>query len=176
MKSRIGICAPTRLWAVAEEKGAKGDKACLGAQVNPSLRPSPLQVPPCSGHGALGEEGQATAWVGDGPSTSEWPAPWLASPAPFGGFSTGAAWIAAGPLAPDGIGLAQGGRTVFAQQPVGLLGRAFNWLWKGEGVAIGLAHDKMWDDVPQLEGQGAGEGPQPVALGRAGYAAVHLQS
>jgi len=34
----------------------------------------------------------------------------------------------------------------------------------------------MWDDTPRLEGWGASEGPQPVALRCPGYTAAHLKS
>jgi len=47
---------------------------------------------------------------------------------------------------------------------------------KGEGNNIRLACEKLWDDVPRLKAQGASEGPRPVALRRAGYAAAHLKS
>ncbi|KAK4810175.1 hypothetical protein QYF61_010948 [Mycteria americana] len=47
---------------------------------------------------------------------------------------------------------------------------------KGEGDNIRLARDKLWDDTPRLEGQGASEGPQPVALSCAGYTGAHLKS
>ncbi|GAB0203195.1 hypothetical protein GRJ2_002785100 [Grus japonensis] len=39
---------------------------------------------------------------------------------------------------------------------------------KGEGDNIRLASDMLWDDVPRLEGRGAGEGPQPTAQRCAG--------
>ncbi|GAB0175694.1 hypothetical protein GRJ2_000034600 [Grus japonensis] len=39
---------------------------------------------------------------------------------------------------------------------------------KGEGDNIRLASDMSWDDVPRLEGWGAGEGPQPTAQRHAG--------
>jgi len=38
-----------------------------------------------------------------------------------------------------------------------------------------LARDRLWDDTPGSEGRGASEGPQPVALRRAGYTAAHLR-
>ncbi|KAK4825362.1 hypothetical protein QYF61_026881 [Mycteria americana] len=55
-------------------------------------------------------------------------------------------------------------------------------MWSSEhikiisGDNIRLACDKLWDDTPRLEGQGASEGPQSVALRRAGYTAAHLKS
>jgi len=47
---------------------------------------------------------------------------------------------------------------------------------KGEGDNIGLTCDKLKGDMPRLEGWGAGEGPQPVALRCAGCTAPHLKS
>jgi len=47
---------------------------------------------------------------------------------------------------------------------------------KGEGDNIRLTHDKMWDNTPRLGGQGANEGPHPVALRCAGYTGAHLKS
>ncbi|GAB0203506.1 interleukin-6 receptor subunit beta [Grus japonensis] len=47
---------------------------------------------------------------------------------------------------------------------------------KWEGDNIRLACDKLWDDMPRLEGQGAGEGPQPTAQRRAGQTAARLKS
>ena len=44
---------------------------------------------------------------------------------------------------------------------------------KGEGDNIRPACDKLWDDTPRLEGRGASEGPQPVALRLAGYTGAH---
>ena len=46
---------------------------------------------------------------------------------------------------------------------------------KGEGDNIRLACEKLWDDTPRLEGRGASEGPQPVALRCAVYTAAHLK-
>jgi len=43
---------------------------------------------------------------------------------------------------------------------------------KGEGDNIRLVHDQLWDDMPRLEGQGASESPQPVALRCTGYTAA----
>jgi len=47
---------------------------------------------------------------------------------------------------------------------------------KGEGDNSRLACDKLWDDMPRIEGGGANEGPQPLALRSAGYTAAHLKS
>jgi len=47
---------------------------------------------------------------------------------------------------------------------------------KGEGEHIRLICDKLWDDMPRLEGWGAREGPHLVALRCAGYTAAHLKS
>jgi len=47
---------------------------------------------------------------------------------------------------------------------------------KGEGDNIRLAHDQLWGDTARLEGWVASKGPQPVALGHAGYTAAHLKS
>jgi len=47
---------------------------------------------------------------------------------------------------------------------------------KGEGDNIRLAHNKLWDDMPRLEGQGVSEAPQIVALRHAEHTAVHLKS
>ncbi|GAB0205823.1 hypothetical protein GRJ2_003047900 [Grus japonensis] len=56
----------------------------------------------------------------------------------------------------------------------------FQWLGvklgsNGEGDNIRLACDKLWDDVPGLEGPSAGEGPQPIAQRRAGHTAACLK-
>ena len=47
---------------------------------------------------------------------------------------------------------------------------------KDEGDNIKLAHDKLWDDTPRLEGQGGSEGPRPVALTLARHIAAHSES
>ena len=47
---------------------------------------------------------------------------------------------------------------------------------KWEGDNIRLACDKLWDEMPRSEGQGASKSSQPVAQRHAGYTAAHLKS
>lgn len=47
---------------------------------------------------------------------------------------------------------------------------------KGWSDTIKLAHAKLWDDTPKLEGWSASESPQSVSLGYAGYTAAHFKS
>lgn len=56
---------------------------------------------------------------------------------------------------------------------------ALTELWTrhdGEGDDIRLACDKLWDEMPRLEGQDASEGPQLVALRCVGHTEAHLKS
>ncbi|GAB0210369.1 hypothetical protein GRJ2_003502700 [Grus japonensis] len=46
---------------------------------------------------------------------------------------------------------------------------------KGEGDNIRLACNMLWDDVPRLEGRGAGEDPQPTAQRCAGRTTARLK-
>ncbi|GAB0190818.1 nucleoside diphosphate kinase 6 [Grus japonensis] len=62
---------------------------------------------------------------------------------------------------------------VFTQELVGIIDRALGLEEEGD---IRLAFDKLWDDMPRLDGQGVSEGPQPVAWRHAGYTAAHLKS
>ncbi|KAK4830595.1 hypothetical protein QYF61_012021 [Mycteria americana] len=88
----------------------------------------------------------------------------------FGFFDNGMVYMAPGLLASDGIHLSQRGKRVFAHE------LSFKLDLKGKGDNIRLARDKLQDDRARLEGWGASEDPQPVALRHAGYTGAHLKS
>lgn len=67
----------------------------------------------------------------------------------------------------DGIHISQRGKSSWAS---GTQWQSFKLDLKGEEDNTRTACDKMWDIMPSLEGQGAGESSQPVALRSAGYA------
>lgn len=62
-------------------------------------------------------------------------------------------------LALDRIHLSKQGKRVFAYK---VYLQSFKLYLKGEGNNVSLAHDKVWNDKPRLEGWDISEDPQPV--------------
>lgn len=60
-----------------------------------------------------------------------------------------------------------------AHKIVGLIDRDFKLDLNGKRDNIRLAHDRLWDDIPRLEG--TSEGPQTFALRYVEYTAARLK-
>lgn len=86
----------------------------------------------------------------------------------FGFFDNGMVYTAPGTLVSDGIHISQRGKRGLSLKASGTQWQSFKLDLKGKGDNTRIVRGKLWDDTPRLEGQGAGESSQPVALRSAG--------